>query len=1006
MTRKLSSAVCAVSLVLALASFPSPVAAQSQAAGGAIEGTVTDQSGGVLPGVTVTIRNQDTGITRETTTDAHGLYRAPLLPVGTYEVTGTLSGFATTKRPNLNLSIGQTLTADLDLKVSGTQEEVTVTAEAPIIEPARTHQASTVGAAAVANLPVNGRNFIDFVLTTPGVTRDTRTGDISFAGQRGVLNSLVIDGADNNNTFFGQALGRTGSGRAPYQFSQDAVQEFQVNRNAYSAEYGRAGGAVINVVTKSGTNDFHGSAFEFFRDKSLNANSWANKIVTPARPRSPFRIHQFGGSLGGPIQKDKAFFFLSYDGQRRNIPNSITPLSVTVPASVLNSTDPAVVAGLNLVRARNQDYVLTRDQDVFLAKVDYQATDKHRLSVRYNHQNFTGGNNESTGATFAEEHAGNSLVRTRSLNAVFTSVFSSRLYNELRAQWARDQEPGTANTNDPEVNLREGASAVLTFGRNFFSPRETTIKRFQVADAVTWIRGPHALKAGFDLNFDRIFNFFPGNFGGRYFFNSLASLGRGLPNGSGENFQQAFAGTGTTGPETHPDLNEYAAFLQDEWKASRKLTLSFGVRYDLQDMAQPDVRNPDAQLAAAGIDTSFIHTDKNNFAPRLGFSYTPDAKTVVRGGYGLFYGRTPSIMIGTAHSGNAVNVQTITFTGALVPRYPNVFTTIPTGASLPRPSIQFFDPDFQSPEVHQASLGLERALGADTAVSVSYLFVAGRKLALSRDFNVGPAVPTAIPIQGGGSLTVNRYPTRLFTSFDRTVRFESTGRSNYSGGTVEIKKRFRGSLLANLAYTLSRVRDNNPDSVNVVLGGSDDGRFPSDPVDRSADYAPGNNDVRHRAVLSGYWDVSYWKNSGGVAKALFDGWALSWIATAQSGYPYSERVVNDLNGDGNRTNDLVPGRRNSHRLPWTRTVDARVSRRIPVGRQVKLELIAEAFNLLNSTNIGGRQSSLYNYNTTTNLLVPQLNLANPRQNFGADSTTEPNFEPTQRIVQLAAKVTF
>ena len=1006
MTRKLSAVWVAVSLALGLGLFasPPPATAQSQAAGGAIEGTVTDQSGGVLPGVTVSVRNTATGVTRETTTDGTGLYRAPLLPVGSYEVTASLAGFSTTKRPNLTLSIGQTLTADIAMSVSGAQEEVTVTADGPIIEPARTHQATTVGAVAVSNLPVNGRNFIDFALTTPGVTRDTRSGDISFAGQRGVLNSLVIDGADNNNTFFGQSLGRTGSGRAPYQFSQDAVAEFQVNRNAYSAEYGRAGGAVINVVTKSGTNNFHGSAFEFFRDKSLNANTWGNKIRTPITPRQPFRIHQFGGSLGGPIQKDKAFFFFSYDGQRRELPNTLTPLTVTLPPAVLNSSDPNVQAGLGIINAAFHDYTLTRDQDVFLGKIDYQFDPKHRLSVRYNHQNFTGGNNESTGATSAEEHTGNSLVRTRSLNAVLTSVFSSTFYNELRAQWGRDQEPGEANTNNPEVTAREAGTTALVFGRNFFSPRETTIKRFQIADAVTWIRGTHSLKTGFDLNFDSIFNFFPGNFGGRYLFNSVASLGRGVPNGSGENYQQAFAGSGTTGPETHPDLKEYAVFLQDEWKASRRLTLSFGVRYDLQDIAQPDVRNPDPQLAAAGIDTSFIHVDKNNFAPRLGVSFTPDSKTVLRAGYGLFYGRTPSIMIGTAHSGNAINVQTITFTGALVPKYPAVFATIPTGAALPRPSIQFFDPDFENPEVHQASVGLERALGTDVAVAVSYMFVAGRKLALSRDFNLGDPVPTTIPIQGGGSLTVDRFPTRPFSNFDRLVRFESTGRSNYNGGTLELKKRWGGGLLANLAYTLSTVKDNNPDSVNVVLGGGDDARFPSHPTDRDADYSYGQNDVRHRVVLSGYWNVDYFKDSGSFAKVLLNDWSVSWIATAYSGYAYSERIVNDVNNDGNRSNDLVPGSRDTHRLPWTKNIDARLTRRIPMGKQVKLELIAEAFNLLNSTNISLRNSNLYNF--TNGVLIPQTNLSNPRSNFGFDAGTQVNFDDTQRIVQLAAKVTF
>src|SRR5712691_6576193 len=308
MRRCVPSSLFLAGLALVLVA-PLVVHAQSLAAGGAIEGTVTDESGAVLPGVNVTIRNTATGIIRETHTDAAGVYRAPLLPVGTYEVTATLTGFATTKRPNLTLAIGQVLHADLTLKVASAQEEITVTAEAPIIEPSRTHQASTVGERAVANLPVNGRNFIDFVLTTPGVNRDVRGGDISFAGQRGTLNSLVIDGADNNNTFFGQTLGRTGSGRAPYQFSQDAVAEFQVNRNAYSAEYGRAGGAVINVVTKSGTNDFHGSLFDYYRDRSLNQNSFANKIAVPVRPKGPYHFDQYGGTLGGPLVRDKAFFF-------------------------------------------------------------------------------------------------------------------------------------------------------------------------------------------------------------------------------------------------------------------------------------------------------------------------------------------------------------------------------------------------------------------------------------------------------------------------------------------------------------------------------------------------------------------------------------------------------------------------------------------------------------------------------------------------------------------------
>ena len=985
-------------VVVLMAVLAPPAFAQSQAAGGAIQGTVTDESGAVLPGVAVTVRNLGTGVVRETRTDPVGLFRAPLLPVGAYEVTAALAGFATTKRPSLVLNIGSVLSIDIALKVAATQEEVTVTAEAPVIETARTQQSSIVNERAVSNLPVNGRNFIDFVLTTPGVTRDTRAGDISFAGQRGTLNSLVIDGADNNNTFFGQTQGRTGSGRAPYQFSQDAVQEFQVNRNAYSAEYGRAGGAVINVVTKSGTNDFHGSGFEFYRDKSLNANSYTNKTTTPIRPRSPFRVNQFGGSLGGPLVKDKAFFFVSYDGQRRTIPNDVV---LTLPGNL--PTDPDTQAGLATIRGKADSYALSRDQNVFLAKMDWQIDPRHRLSVRYNHQNFTGGNNENSGVTNALEHTGNSLVRTRTLNASLSSVFRSTLFNELRFQFARDQEPGESNSTDPETIVNQGGQRVLTFGRNNFSPRETTIKRFQVADAVSWIRGAHALKLGLDVNRDSILNFFPGFFSGSYTFNSLASFNKGLPNGSGESYSQNFAGVGTTGGETHPDIFEFAAFAQDEWKLGKRVTLALGVRYDIQSFAQPPVKNPDPQLAAAGIDTSFLKTDKNNIAPRLGLAWSPNSKTVVRAGYGLFYGRTPSIMVGTAHSNNGINVIALRFTGSQVPKWPNKLDAPPGGVSV-KPTIFFFDPDYQNPEVHQASVGVDRQIGTDLAVAVSYLFVAGRNLQRTRDFNIAAPVPTAIPVQGAGPLTIQQFPlVRPFANFTRILRFEGTGRSNYNGLTAEVRKRFGGRLQASLAYTLGKVKDNKPDATAVVPG-TDDAKYASNPFDLDADYAPGDIDQRHRLVLSGVWDLGYWKDASGFTRAVLDGWVLSAIATIESGLPYSQKIVNDVNRDGNTANDIVPGSRNTQRLPTQQNVDLRLVKRVPLGGKARLELIGEAFNLLNRTNVNSRRDAFFNF--TNGVLVPQQNLSNPRLNFGADANAQLLFEPNSRVVQLAGKITF
>ena len=969
-----------------------PARAQSQSAGGTIQGTVRDESGAALPGVSVSIRNEATGIVRETRTDATGVYKAPLLPVGSYEVAATLQGFATTRRPGQRLTVGAVLDADLSLKVASQTEEVTVTAEAPLIESTRAAQASTVNERAVANLPVNGRNFIDFTLTTPGVVKDTRTGDISFAGQRGTLNSLVIDGADNNNTFFGQTLGRTGSGRAPYQFSQDAVQEFEVNRNAYSAEYGRAGGAVINVVTKSGTNAFHGSAFEFFRDDSLDANSYANKIRTPVTGKQELRIHQFGASLGGPIVKDKAFFFLSYDAQRRSIPN---PITLTLPSNL--PTDPETQAGLSLVQSKAGDYSLTRDQDVFLAKVDWQLDSKHRLTFRYNHQNFTGGNNESSGATSAEEHTGDSLVRTRTANVSLSSVFSPSLFNELRVQYGKDEEPGEANTNDPEVNSRQGGQTVLVFGRNFFSPRETTITRWQVADVLTTIRGRHTIKAGFDFNFDDILNYFPGNFGGRYFFNSLASLGRGIPNGTGESYQQGFAGVGTTGPTTEPNLKEYAVFAQDEWRAATNLTLTLGLRYDYQDIAQPQTRNPDPQLAAAGIDTSVIPVDGNNLAPRVGFAWTPRKELVVRGGYGIFYGRTPSIMIGTAHSGNAVNVTNVTFTGATVPTYPNVFATIPTGAALPRPSIQFFDPDFQNP----CAPGQPR-----------------RRLRAHEH----PRRGRSLPVRG------RPRPAPL----ERLQRGRSGGdpRSHPGRRSLEraplphaslLELRSHGALREHRGVEVQRRHPRAAQAVRPAVAG-EPRLYPGQGRGHGArrgQRGPGGRGRRALPVGPQGLRAGPRRRQqrratpAGVQRVLGplllqgersprQGPVEQLVVVLDRGdtdrLPYSPLVTNDLNNDGNRANDIVPGSRNTEACPPSTNIDLRLQKRIPMGK-ANLDLMAEAFNLLNSTIISNRQRTFYNF--TNGVLIPQQNLSNPRLNFGADSAAL-----DARAIQLAAKITF
>jgi len=956
----------------------------AQSSTGSLSGTAKDDSGAALPGVTVTATNTATGASRSTVTNEAGYYQIALLPPATYSVEATLEGFQAVRRDNLVVNIGSAVSFDVAMKV-GVAETVTVTAAAPLIETERTEVTSVVNETSIENLPVNGRNFIDFVLTTPGVVKDVRQGDISFAGQRGTLNSLVIDGANNDNTFFGQALGRTGSGRAPYQFSQDAVKEFVVNTNAYSAEYGRAGGAVINVVTKSGTNDLDATLFYFLRDKDYNANDYINEINN--RAKSPYHFDQYGASVGGPVVRDRHFFFVNYDAQRNSIPNLVV---LGRPAAGY-PTDADTAAGLAKLNALAEEYSRNQDQDVFLVKTDHELGSANHLTFRYNRQEFVGKNFENGGITNSVEHTGNSNVTTDTYSSSLTSTISSAFFNEVRFQYAKDSEPGQANSDMPEALIRQpndpndpskGFTTVLTIGRNFFSPRETTIKRWQIADTATYVLTHHTFKAGFDYSSDDILNYFPGNFSGSYTFDSIANYQLGKPS----RFLQAFAGPGTSGPTTHPNITETGLFVEDAWRVLPNLTVNLGIRYDFQGIEQSDVQNPDAQLLAAGIDTSVIPEDENNIAPRLGFAWTPgaDGRTIVRGGYGIFYGRTPAIMIGTAHSNNGINVQTITFTGALIPQYPNIYTSLPTGVTLPKPTIFAFDPDFENPEVHQASIGVERAVTQDISVGVTYQHVQGNNLQRSIDSNVG-AFET---------VTVNGFPVRKYTgarpfsNFQRVILFQSSADSQYNGVTLDLNKRFSKNWQARLAYTYSKVEDNKPDATAVVPGGSDDAKYLNDPLDIDGEWAEGDNDVPHRIVLSGVWDLDYGTHASGWKHWLLGGWALSGIASYQTGQPYTAMATTDINSDGNNRSDRQPGfARNTFRLPALITVDPRVTKSFAFA-PARLQLIAEAFNVFNRSNVSAVRTA---YTTTSTLT----------SGFGsATSSSGP------RIVQLAAKLSF
>jgi outer membrane receptor protein involved in Fe transport len=1004
-------AACAALLVAAASAY-----AQSQATTGNIEGRVLDPQGAAVPNVTVTARNQQTGLEKSAAADETGIYQIILLPPGQYTVTTAgAQGFQPTTLQNVSVTVGSRTPLDITLTVGGANIDVTVVSEAQVVETARTSVATTINQRSIENLPINGRNFQDFATLSPGVVRDPRGGDLSVGGQRGTLNSLQVDGVDNNNTFFGQALGRGGV-RPPYQFSEESVQEFQVNQNGFSAEFGRAGGAVINVVTKSGTNEFHGGAFEYFRDEALNAND-PSTIATQSRAgrpnkRPPSRINQFGGRVGGPIVKNRAFFFFTYDGQRSNVPQVLDVPNLT--------TAPAAARAILLPKL--DTYQVGRDQDVFLAKGDVAVNDRNQLSLRYNHQGFTGQNNENNGPLSAEEHSGDSLVKSDTFSGTLTSTLTRRVVNEFRFQFARDKEPGEANSNQPEAVINTQAGN-LNIGRNNFSPRETTIKRVQFIDNVSYLQGRNSWKFGFDYNRDKILNFFPGLFGGSYTFPSYTAFANNLPSA----YTQNFAGAGTSGGTTEPDLHEYAFYAQDDLRVTPKLTLNLGLRYDYEGLACPPVRNNDALLLANNIDTSRCPKDKNNFGPRFGFAYAFDDKTVLRGGFGLYHARTPAIVLGTAHSQNGVNVTGVNLSDDTrtttvnevnnVVTYPNVLTAPPPGAPA-NPNLFLFAPGYGNPYVEQGRVGVEREVFRNLSLSATYLYYHGLNLTRTRDINLPAPTPMAFTVQGTtqtytfarftGPRPISRTaPTANAPSYTRISLFESSAHSVYNGFALQATQRLTRGFQFIAAYTLSKAKDDRPDQTIVVVG-ADDAKIVENQLNPALDYARSDTDIRHRFVFSPVyeWGRIAWSDNP-FAVALLSHYTISSIWQFQSGTPYSAVVGGDPNGDGNRANDRLPGTaRNQFTTPAVYQFDARLTRAIPLRESMRVRLILEAFNVFNHPNVALVNNTFFNLGTNGLLTAPTGATAfgTPRS-FQSPASGTTTFV-TPRQLQLAIKFDF
>jgi outer membrane receptor protein involved in Fe transport len=995
---------------------------------GSIEGTVTDRSGAVVPGVAVRIQHLATAVSLSAATNDQGFFWFPAVPVGIYELVAEKSGFATLSQKDITVTVGSRINLTFALSLPTAEQNTTVIADPPLIETTRSQVSSTIDGRALTGLPLNGRSFVDLVLLTPGVTRASSGNPNmgpSFEGQNRMY-SLLVDGTDNNNTFFGEALG---FGVGHNQYSLDTVQEFQVNLNSYSAELGRAGGGVVNAVTKSGTNDFRGSAFEYYRDRSLNANDLVNELND--KPKSPYHFNQFGGSIGGPLRPRQGFFFACYEGQRSTAQNLVV---LNLPAKFTLSADPTVAefqaSALDYLTARSSSWLRTLDQDLLFLKTDWNLSPRHSFTGRWNRQRFDGQGGEKMGPQIASEHTGATLISTDTLVAELTSTLSPVWLNTARWSTAQYDNLGRANSPNPEGNIFESGQLVLSIGRNPPSPEEIALRRLEWSDTLAHSATRHLLKAGLNLLQDWITLFTPANFSGSYNFNSLESFGRSLAGAPAplpsERYVQAFSGEGTPGTTVHPDIFDLAGFVEDEWRVRPQFTLNLGLRYDRESLARPPVRNPSPALAAAHLDTSFVPVDSNNLAPRVGFAWSllRNRLLLVRGGYGMFYARTPSIMSSTAHFQNGITVQTRTFVGGtstaeLIPAYPNTLCGPPDPAGIPPscaappsgagpPILMMFDRHYIEPLVHQWSFGIELQLRKDTALSVGYLGVRGTHLQRLRDINLGEPSHATIPIANTDTvLTYLRFNSpRPIAGFYRILLFESSASSIYHGLAVEVRRRFAANFQFLGSYTFSKVIDDKPDST-ADNPPATDALLVQDPSNPGADRSRGATDQRHRFVFSCVWDLRYAERPR-FTRAGLRGWQLGGILTGQSGQPYSGLVNFDLNNDGNLASDRTPGLgRNTFTLPSTVSLDTRLTRAFLLKKErARLEFSWEAFNVLNRGNVTAVRTQQFAVSTNTapcGAGVPQclIPLITGPSAFGTPTATS-----GPRIMQLAARFIF
>jgi hypothetical protein len=947
--RKLQ-ATCAV---LALALCAGAARAQ-QSASATLSGSVADPQGSVVAGATVEATQKATGLTRSATTNGEGAFAIPALPVGVYDVRITAGGFGEKRYESVELLVGQNVALDVELQVSGpniTNDDLVDAA--PLIRTQTSAVEGVIGEREIEALPLNGRNFLELALLVPGNApapnfdpTKTETVLVSSAGQLGRGGDVTVDGADNTDDVVGGAL---------QNISQDAVQEFQIATNRFSAEIGRSGSSVINIATKSGTNAFHGSASLFVRDDWLQG--LPATFERGSADEVPFDREHYSFTAGGPIVRDAAWWFGSFE-YRNQDGVVLVGSRDTATRTIVRSFAPAPL-----------------DDALANVRADWKVSDDHELAFRYSFEDI-----DATGASSLIRPIGSATERQTSSNryhsflANWRYVISDRWLNSLAFSVNNFR-----NRTDPVAASPQFTFPSIQDGASFRVPQGTTQNRVQASDTATAVVGDHTIRFGGDLQrIDAAFDLDVFRQGRVEFIEDFPDFDR---NGDGQTNDDdlLFIVTLRSGKPDQslviPDADNWhaALFFQDDWRVHPRLTLNLGLRYELDTDVKNVGRYDEINPLVAGFLSGSRHADRDNFGPRLGFNWSSaDGRTSVHGGYGIYFDRVTleiqSLERGLDGRALPVEVRAGNFffldeTGHFPPFAPTTSNPF-TGFILPgagASGINIIDNRMQNPEVQQFNLGFQRDVGERFVATVDYLHDLGTH------FIIGRAIGTVFnPVVGGP---------------DRVVNLESSVNTKYDGLLVSVEKRYADHYQLRASYTLSKAFNYaNDDQIPFANG-------PLDPNDLPREYGPTPNDQRHRFVLSGVvdmpWDVrvsAIWTAASGVPMDIL-------LPGGQSRVPYLQRnaggrqfetgaelnaFIREVNAGGGIGGAPLPLVDDEARFNDTfNSVDLRVSKAFEIGEHVRIEPLVEVFNLFNVTNVLGVSNQ--NYSGFANALVRDSN---------------------------------